>query len=147
MKKLLFVTATLIFVACNTKTKIEPIAVNYPSTAKVDTVDTYFGTEVPDPFRWLEDDMSKETEAWVKEQNQVTFGYFDKIPFREDLKNRLEKLWNYEKLGSPFKEGDYTYFYKNDGLQNQYVVYQKKGIVMKRSFLIPIPSLRMVLLH
>lgn len=137
MKRLLIGTATLIFVACTTETKREPIAVNYPSTAKVDTVDTYFGTEVPDPFRWLEDDMSQQTEAWVKEQNQITFGYFDKIPFREDLKNRLEKLWNYEKLGSPFKEGDYTYFYKNDGLQNQYVVYRKKGDADEEVFLDP----------
>ncbi|MEO0901702.1 MAG: prolyl oligopeptidase family serine peptidase, partial [Bacteroidota bacterium] len=104
----------------------EPIVVNYPVTKKVDTVDTYFGTEVKDPYRWLEDDRSTETEAWVKTQNAATFGYLDKIPFREDLKNRLEKLWNYEKLGSPFTEGEYTYFYKNDGLQNQYVVYRQK---------------------
>lgn len=114
------------FIACQTNKKREPIVVNYPTTQKVDTVDTYFGTEVPDPYRWLEDDRSPETEAWVKTQNKTTFGYLDSIPFREDIKNRLEKLWNYEKLGSPFKEGNYTYFYKNDGLQNQYVVYRKK---------------------
>ena len=137
MKKLLFVAVPLIFVACNTKPNREPIAVNYPTTAKVDTVDTYFGTEVPDPFRWLEDDMSPQTEAWVKEQNKTTFGYLDNIPFRADLKNRLEKLWNYEKLGSPFKEGDYTYFYKNDGLQNQYVVYRKKENGEEEVFLDP----------
>ncbi|BFP41315.1 prolyl oligopeptidase family serine peptidase [Flavobacteriaceae bacterium GF1] len=137
MKQLTFSLGLLIFASCATETKREPIAVNYPATAKVDTVDTYFETEVPDPFRWLEDDMSEETEAWVKEQNTVTFGYLDKIPFREDLKNRLEKLWNYEKLGSPFKEGDYTYFYKNDGLQNQYVVYRKKGDGEEEVFLDP----------
>ncbi|MEO0570674.1 MAG: prolyl oligopeptidase family serine peptidase [Bacteroidota bacterium] len=135
MKKITFLVIVLIFAACTIKR--EPIAVNYPTTAKVDTISTYFGTEIPDPFRWLEDDMSKETEAWVKEQNKVTFGYLDKIPFREDLKNRLEKLWNYEKLGSPFKEGDYTYFYKNDGLQNQYVVYRKKGDAEEEVFLDP----------
>jgi len=111
--------------------------VNYPTTTKVDTVDTYFGTQVKDPYRWLEDDRSQETEAWVKEQNKVTFGYLEQIPFRNDLKQRLEKLWNYEKLGSPFKEGDYTYFYKNDGLQNQYVVYRKKKGAEQEVFLDP----------
>jgi prolyl oligopeptidase len=123
--------------ACQTTPKKEPIIVNYPTTQKVDTVDTYFGTEVKDPYRWLEDDRSPETEAWVKQQNASTFGYLDKIPFREDLKNRLEKLWNYEKVGSPFKEGAYTYFYKNNGLQNQYVVYRKKGDGPEEVFLDP----------
>ncbi|MFI8377756.1 prolyl oligopeptidase family protein [Leeuwenhoekiella sp. NPDC079379] len=98
----------------------------YPETKKVDTVDTYFGTEVPDPYRWLEDDRSAETEAWVKAENKTTFGYLDKIPFKEEIKKKLEKIWNYEKIGAPFKEGDYTYFYKNDGLQNQYVIYRYK---------------------
>lgn len=99
---------------------------NYIETKKVDTVDTYFGTEVKDPYRWLEDDRSPETEAWVRDVNEVTYGYLDKIPFREELKQRLSTLWNYEKVGPPFKEGDYTYFYKNDGLQNQYVIYRYK---------------------
>ena len=126
MRKLTFLIAALILASCTQEKKREPIVVNYPVTKKVDTVDTYFGTDVKDPYRWLEDDRSAETEAWVKTQNAATFGYLDEIPFREDLKNRLEKLWNYEKLGSPFTEGDYTYFYKNDGLQNQYVVYRQK---------------------
>ena len=102
------------------------ITVNYPETKKVDTITNYFGTDVKDPYRWLEDDRSEETEAWVKSQNQSTYGYLDQIPFRSALKARLEKLWNYEKLGPPFKEGDYTYYYKNDGLQNQYVIYRYK---------------------
>ncbi|MGK0494232.1 MAG: prolyl oligopeptidase [Maribacter sp.] len=110
---------------------------NYPTTAKVDTIDTYFGTDIPDPYRWLEDDRSPETEAWVSKQNKTTFDYLENIPFRNDLKNRLEKLWNYEKLGSPFKEGDYTYFSKNNGLQNQYVVYRKKGDAEAEVFLDP----------
>ncbi|MFT5735927.1 MAG: prolyl oligopeptidase [Maribacter sp.] len=110
---------------------------NYPTTAKVDTIDTYFGTDIPDPYRWLEDDRSPETEAWVSKQNKTTFDYLENIPFRNDLKNRLEKLWNYEKLGSPFKEGDYTYFSKNNGLQNQYVVYRKKGDAEAEVFLNP----------
>ena len=129
MKKLLLSTALLsIFVSCkNEPEKVKSITVNYPETKKVDTVDNYFGEEVSDPYRWLEDDRSPETEAWVKSQNKTTFGYLDNIPYREELKERLTKLWNYEKIGSPFKEGDYTYFYKNDGLQNQYVIYRYKS--------------------
>ncbi len=138
MKKIAFVLAALTtFVACKQENKAERLAVNYPQTEKVDSVDTYFGVDVPDPYRWLEDDMSPETEAWVTAQNQVTFGYLEKIPFREDLKNRLEKLWNYEKLSAPFKEGDYTYYYKNDGLQNQSVVYRKKDGGEEEVFLDP----------
>ncbi|HAI40125.1 MAG TPA: S9 family peptidase, partial [Maribacter sp.] len=129
--------AVALISSCKNESKPEPIIVNYPVTAKVDTVDTYFGTEVKDPYRWLEDDRSPETEAWVKDQNKTKFDYLEKIPFRDDLKNRLEKLWNYEKLGSPFKKGDYTYFYKNDGLQNQYVVYRAKGDQEPEVFLDP----------
>ena len=98
----------------------------YPKTKKVDTVTNYFGTQVKDPYRWLEDDMSEETARWVEDQNKTTFGYLENIPFREELKQRLTTLWNYEKVGAPFKEGDYSYFYKNDGLQNQYVIYRYK---------------------
>ncbi|WP_370175851.1 prolyl oligopeptidase family serine peptidase [Leeuwenhoekiella palythoae] len=128
MKKIVYVGAlTILFSACETNEKKSPeMAVTYPETKKVDTVDTYFGTEVPDPYRWLEDDRSAETEAWVKAENKATFGYLDKIPFKDEIKQKLEKIWNYEKIGAPFKEGDYTYFYKNDGLQNQYVIYRYK---------------------
>ncbi len=138
MKKLILMAVTVHFLmACQSESKKETIAVKYPNTKKIDSVDIYFGTEVKDPYRWLEDDRSAETEAWVNAENQVTFGYLEKIPFREALKNRLEKLWNYEKLGSPFKEGDYTYFYKNDGLQDQYVVYRKKDDAEPEVFLDP----------
>ncbi|MEP2057419.1 MAG: S9 family peptidase, partial [Maribacter litoralis] len=138
MKNILLAFITLALISsCTNTSKPEPITVNYPVTAKVDTVDNYFGTKVKDPYRWLENDRSPETEAWVKVQNKTTFGYLEKIPFRNDLKNRLEKLWNYEKLGSPFKKGDYTYFYKNDGLQNQYVVYRAKGDEEPEIFLDP----------
>jgi len=109
----------------------------YPATKKVDTVTNYFGTSVKDPYRWLEDDMSAETAAWVIAQNKVTFDYLSKIPYREALKNRLEKLWNYEKIGAPFKEGDYHYFYKNNGLQNQYVLYRQKNNETPEVFLDP----------
>ena len=100
--------------------------ISYPVTQKGDVVDTFFGTDVADPYRWLEDDRSEETGAWVKAENKVTFDYLSQIPYRGQLKSRLAELWNYEKVGAPFKEGDYSYFYKNDGLQNQYVVYRQK---------------------
>ncbi len=116
----------LAVIGCQEKPKKEVISMTYPQTKKVDTVDTYFGADVNDPYRWLEDDRSEETASWVKAENEVTFGYLEKIPFREELKKRLSDLWNYEKVGSPFHEGDYTYFYKNDGLQNQYVLYRYK---------------------
>ncbi len=99
----------------------------YPLAKKVDSVDTYFGTAVPDPYRWLEDDRSADTEDWVKAQNEVTLDYLSTIPYRDSLKNRLQELWNYEKVTAPFKEGAYTYFYKNNGLQNQYVLYRFKN--------------------
>ncbi|MGO2331492.1 MAG: prolyl oligopeptidase family serine peptidase [Pseudoalteromonas nigrifaciens] len=101
-------------------------SVNYPVTKKGNVVDNYFGETLTDPYRWLEDDMSAETASWVKAQNKVTFSYLEQIPYRDKLKQRLEKLMNYEKIGAPFTEGDYTYFYKNDGLQNQYVLYRSK---------------------
>ena len=99
--------------------------IKYPVTAKETVTDTYFGTQVPDPYRWLEDDRSPETGEWVRQQNAVTFDYLDKIPFRNAIKERMEKLWNYERIGAPFKEGGYTYYFKNDGLQNQSVLYRK----------------------
>ncbi len=126
--KFLIINAVLatVLMACQEQPKKQSDSVTYPQTKKVDTVDTYFGVEVKDPYRWLEDDSSQETAAWVKEENEITYGYLDKIPFRDELKNRLSNLWNYEKVGAPFKEGDYTYFYKNDGLQNQYVINRYK---------------------
>ena len=139
MKKYPFlILIALLIMSCKTEKKVEEqTALSYPETKKVDTVTNYFGTDVKDPFRWLEDDMSDETGQWVEAQNKVTFDYLDKIPYREELKKRLEKLWNYEKVGSPFKEGDYTYFYKNDGLQNQYVVYRQKDDSEPEVFLDP----------
>ena len=98
----------------------------YPKTTKKPVLDSIFGTTVLDNYRWLEDDKSPETEAWVKAENEVTFGYLSKIPYRAQLKDRLTELWNYEKVGTPFIEGDYTYFSKNNGLQNHSVVYRKK---------------------
>ena len=91
----------------------------YPETKKGKVIDNYFGTEVADPYRWLEDDRSAETEAWVGEQNKATQGYLENIPFREEIRERLASLWNYEKYTAPTKHGGYNYFYKNDGLRNQ----------------------------
>ena len=127
MKKYLILVAAIVInlSACQTSEKVDrSVEVDYPETKKVDTITDYFGAQVADPYRWLEDDRSKETESWVKVQNQVTFGYLDKIPYRDELKKRLEKLWNYEKISAPFREGDRYYYYKNDGLQNQNVVYR-----------------------
>jgi prolyl oligopeptidase len=108
----------------NAQTK-KPGPLVYPESKKGTVTDNYFGTAVPDPYRWLEDDRSPETAAWVKAQNEVTFNYLKKIPYRDAIKNRMEKLWNYERISAPAKEGDYTYYYKNNGLQNQSVLYRK----------------------
>ncbi len=95
----------------------------YPATARTNHVDDYHGTKVPDPFRWLEDDNAADTKAWVEAQNKVTFGYLDTIPERARLKERLTKLWNFERYGLPHKEGARYFWSKNDGLQNQSVLY------------------------
>lgn len=109
----------------------------YPVTEKKIVNDTYFGTTIQDPYRWLEDDKSAETAAWVKAENEVTFNYLEKIPFRKQLKERMEKLWNYEKISAPFKRGNYTYYYKNNGLQNQSVLYRKDKNGKEEVFLDP----------
>jgi len=130
--KILF-CATLL-VACNNENPTSKIInpnkdisiMPYPETKKTEIIDNYFGTQVIDPYRWLENDMAEDTKAWVIQQNEVTENYLSQIPYRNSIKNRLEKLWNYEKYSAPFKEGDYIYFYKNNGLQNQYVLYRQK---------------------
>lgn len=109
----------------------------YPTTAKAAVVDNFFDTEVSDPYRWLEDDTSAETKAWVVAENAVTNNYLEQIPYRDAIKNRLTDLWNYEKTTAPFNEGEFTYFYKNDGLQNQYVLYRQKGDAKAEVFLDP----------
>ncbi|RYY62728.1 MAG: S9 family peptidase [Chitinophagaceae bacterium] len=102
--------------------------VSYPKTTKQVVTEDYHGTKVDDPYRWLEDDNADATKAWVKEENAVTNGYLSTIPFREDVRKRLEELWNYPKYSSPFKKGDHYYFFKNDGLQNQAILYRQKGL-------------------
>lgn len=139
LKKSIFVIAILISPFFGIAQHTSPInkSMNYPLTTKTDVFDTYFGTKINDPYRWLEDDRSAETKAWVEAENKVTQGYLSGIPFRGDIKKRLETLWNYEKFTAPFKEGVYTYFYKNDGLQNQYVLYRQKDKNKPEVFLDP----------
>jgi len=100
----------------------------YPVTKKGTVTDNYHGTNLADPYRWLEDDNSEETKAWVTAENKVTFDYLNKIPFRDKVKARLSEMWNYPRIGSPSKEGDWYYFSKNDGLQNQSILYRQKGL-------------------
>src|SRR3954469_13993459 len=102
--------------------------IRYPETRKADQVDDYFGRKVADPYRWLEDDNSPETAAWVEAQNKVTFDYLAKTPRREPLKARLTTLWNFERYGTPSREGEFYIFAGNDGLQNQSVGYRSKTL-------------------
>ena len=132
MQRMLFLLAFgCMIMACNnnnqsTITNFKSIEVKYPVTKKDSTVkDNYFGTIVGDPYRWLEDDTSKETTDWVKAENAVTQQYLSQIPFRDAIKKRYASIYNYEKYSAPFKEGNYTYYYKNSGLQNQSVIYRE----------------------
>ncbi|MCR4395983.1 MAG: prolyl oligopeptidase family serine peptidase [Candidatus Saccharicenans sp.] len=125
MLAFIFVLLIIIVVAACRKTEEK---ITYPLTKKVDQVDDYFGTKVPDPYRWLEDDNSEETRKWVEEQNRVTFAYLEKIPYREKIRQRLKDIYNYPRMGQPVRAGEYYFFYKNDGLQNQSVIYIQKGL-------------------
>ncbi len=134
MKKTISIAVIVCSLFMNAQTKI-----TYPETKKIDHVDTYFGTKVQDPYRWLEDDRSTETEAWVKEQNKVTYSYLEQIPYRDQIKKRMTELWNYEKISAPFKVGKNTFYYKNDGLQNQSVLF-KKGMKGKNDMVFLDPN-------
>lgn len=123
MKKLIILA--LVIAACSQAKKSE--VSKYPVTEKGNVVDTLFGTPVADPYRWLENDTLKETSDWVEKQIAVTTNYLNKIPYRDDIRKRLGEVYNYERLGTPFRYGDYFYYSKNDGLQNQSVYYRKKG--------------------
>ena len=119
---IIMLTGALFFASCTTQKMNNSL--NYPETKKVVHSDEYFGTKVEDPYRWLEDDMAADTKDWVQREVAFTNTYLANIPFREELRSQLKDIWNYEKIGAPFKEGDYTYFYKNDGLQAQSVLYR-----------------------
>ena len=125
INKILCLSIAGAIVACNSTPKMEKLT--YPVTKKVDSVDVYFGTEVKDPYCWLEDDNSEETKSWVIEQNKVTDAYLQKIPYRKAIENRLTEIWNYEKMGTPSNKSGLLVYAKNDGLQNQYIYYYRKG--------------------
>ncbi|HPW17007.1 MAG TPA: prolyl oligopeptidase family serine peptidase [Candidatus Aminicenantes bacterium] len=124
MLMLILLAVVIAFAACAK----EPARLAYPQTKKVDQVDDYFGTEVADPYRWLEDDNAEDTKAWVEAQNKVTFGYLDGIPYRPKIRERLTEIYNYPRYSSPFRVGEHYFFTKNDGLQNQSVYYVQKGL-------------------
>lgn len=143
MKNILLTTsALLLLVSCKqniAETDFKKIEVKYPITQKDSTVkDNYFGTTVADPYRWMENDTSVQTNAWVKAENEVTDAYLANIPFLQTIQSRLKELWNYDKYSAPFKEGDYNYYSKKTGLQNQAVIYrQKEGQKEPEVFLDP----------
>ena len=122
----LFFLALLFAFSCKTGTDETVRDFQYPETAKSEHQDTYHSVDIPDPYQWLEDDRSEETGAWVEAQNAVTFDYLKSIDFREPLQDRIEELLDYEKISAPFEEGDFRYFYKNDGLQDHSVVYRTR---------------------
>lgn len=135
--RLVFLIAILPFLSQAQSNAVKPLPSLYPQTKRGDVTDTYFGKVVADPYRWLEDDRSEATKDWVVQENQVTQQYLSKIPFRSSIKERLTKLFNYEKYTEPFKEGSYVYYLKNSGLQNQYVLYRQKGTEEETVFLDP----------
>ncbi len=130
MKRLMSIALmTALLAGCTGNTGKNKIAMlPYPDTYRSDVVENYHGTEVADPYRWLEDANSAETAAWVKAENEVTFDYLSKIPYRDAVKQRLTELWNYPKTGIPAQVGDWYFIFRNDGLQNQSVLYRQKGL-------------------
>lgn len=129
MKKYIYIATLLSVAACSKKMEQKKIVAGaYPESRKETVSDDYFGTKVADPYRWLENDTAADVEAWVGAQNKVTTDYLAQIPYREKIKNRLTDIWNFPKYSAPFKEGNYYYFFKNDGLQNQSVLYRQKGL-------------------
>lgn len=136
MKLFLFFLTTLLSMTLMAQ-KPGAFTGSYPATKMTDQKDVFFGTTVADPYRWLENDMAEDTKDWVQRQNKVSNAYLSKIPYRDAIKKRLTDLWNYEKFSAPFKEGQYTYFYKNNGLQNQSVLYRQKNSGQPEVFLDP----------
>lgn len=128
MKRFLIIGTVGLLFGCKSNEVKKITMLPYPETKKVEVVDDYFGTKIADPYRWLENDTTAETAAWVEAQNKVTQNYLSQIPFRDKLKNRLTEIWNYEKFSAPYRKGDFYFYSKNDGLQNQSVIYYKKGL-------------------
>jgi len=125
MKKLIFfvILSGIVMIQCQRTHKLE-----YPETKKVDVVDNYFGVEVADPYRWLEDDTSEETKKWVEKQNEVTFDYLNSIPYRDDINERLTEIWDYPRYGTPFWQEDKYFHFKNEGMQDHSVLYVQEGL-------------------
>ncbi len=128
MRKMMLTICAMFILLALTACQKSAARLSYPVAKKVDQVDDYFGTKVADPYRWLEDDNAADVKAWVQAENAVTFGYLGQIPFREKIKQRLTEIFNYPRYSSPFRAGEYYFFYKNDGLQNQSVCYIQKGL-------------------
>ena len=129
MKKYFILLTIATLFACNKKMERKEIAVGVYPQAKTDsTVTNYSGTNVADPYRWLENDTAADVREWTKSENKVTHDYLNQIPFRDKIKTRLTEIWNYPKYSAPFKEGEYYFFFKNDGLQNQSILYYQKGL-------------------
>lgn len=128
MKQILLAVTTLTLVACGGTPKPQITLGSYPVAQKDSTVDNYFGTSVADPYRWMENDTTAMVASWVGEENALTNSYFAQIPYRDSIKNRLTELFNYPKVGTPTRHGEYYFFFKNDGLQNQSILYYQKGL-------------------
>ena len=131
IKKYLFPFTFLAVIACNQTPKNElkkPSMLPYPETKIVIQTDNYHGNNINDPYRWLENDTASDVIDWVKEENNITQNYLGQIPYRTQIKNRLTEIWDFPKYSSPFKEGDWYYFFKNEGLQNQSILYRQKGL-------------------
>jgi len=137
MKVIICISIAILFCRFSFAQSMNSKKLPYPIAKKVDSINSYFGTTVPDPYRWLEDDRAEDTKAWVKAENIVTNDYLNQIPYRKVIADRLEKLWNYEKFSAPFKEGKYTYYYKNNGLQSQAVLWRQEGEGEAEIFLDP----------
>ena len=123
-----YITTVILIVLFVFTAKYHHGKITYPKTRKVDVVDTYHGVSVNDPYRWLEDDQSSQTNRWVRAQNRITNKFLKKISYRDKIKARLTELNDYEKFSIPFQQGDKFYFYKNDGLQNQWVLYTQDNL-------------------
>ena len=123
--------------ACEPENNLQDQQVSYPESAKVDHVDDYFGVKVADPYRWLENDLSADTADWIERQNKVTHAYMNQISYRLELKQRLQNLWHYRRKSPPFFEGEFEYFYQNNGLQNQSVIQRRKADGTAEVFLDP----------
>lgn len=128
MKKIIGICSLATIIACGKQENKKLTMMPYPESKQENVSDDYFGTSVADPYRWLENDTASDVIAWVEAQNKVTQNYLSQIPFRNEFKTRLTEIWNYPKYSAPWKKGDYYYFSKNDGLQNQSVIYRQKGL-------------------